>query len=184
MKKYELIVIVTDKVAEKDLEKTSKELEKAITNNEGKIEENTNLGTKRFASPIKKSEFGTYLKIKFSADKDKIKPINADVKSIHEVIRFIITKAGREIPAKKPAKKVEAEEKAVKVGEKAEKIEKIEAKPVKKEIEKVIKKPTKVEKPQIKKEKIEEKPTITKEIESEEKRMEKLDEELNKILGE
>ena len=155
--KYELTAITSEKTTEKELPEISKKIQKIIQDKKAKIESEETLGRKKFTHLIEKNQFGTYLVFQFISEKSQINSITSGLNSVTEVLRFMVTKIGK---AKKTIK--------VKSKVKRPKLEKR-----KEPIKKVAKKITKKKKT---------KPKITKEIESEGKRMEKLEEELGKIL--
>lgn len=168
---YELTIIIGEKTTEKDLPGITKQIKKIISDKEAKIILEQSLGRKKLTHLIDNNQFGTYLVFQFMTEKDKIKPITNGIKSISEVVRFMITK----IAAPKKEKEIR-KTKSIMISKKVIKRTKPELKK-QKTGKKLIKKITKKE---IKKAK----PKITNEIESEDERMEKLEEELGKILKE
>jgi small subunit ribosomal protein S6 len=162
MKRYELVIILSEQVTEKELPEVSKKIKEIIQAEKGKIESEEDLGRKKMAFQIKKNQFGTYLVFRFNNEPNELKTINSKIKLEPEVLRFMITSLPKKVEEVKKIKKLkEAKE------------------------EKAVKKTTKpAKKPEIVPVKKEKKAEITEEIESEDERMKKLEEELGKILEE
>lgn len=71
MKKFETLVILDEKAAEKEGADFQKEFQELITNNGGNILESTLMGKKQFTYPIKKRKAGTYIDFKYEISADK-----------------------------------------------------------------------------------------------------------------
>ncbi len=176
MEKYELIAVISEKTSDDELPKVSKKIQKTIQAKSGKIKSEKTLGRKKLAYQIQKDQFGTFLVFQLSCEKDDLKSLTSNLNKTPEILRFMISKQKvqkiekpEKAKIKKPVRRslgvVGAKAKAEKPKEKA-----------------ALKKAKAATKKVIKKEKKPTKPKITKEIESESKRLEKLDEELGKIL--
>jgi small subunit ribosomal protein S6 len=181
MNQYEITTILDEKTEDKKVLEFSKWIKEITEENDGKIESEEKTGRKKLAYQIKKNDFGIFIVFKIEIDGQLIKKIHKELKLSSDIIRFLIIRLPKIKPVKGKTKekiaegfvKEKAAEKKVSLPEKtAKKIEEIEKaeKPVKKAV--------------IKKEKPKEKPAIAKEIESEDERMKKLEEELDKILEE
>jgi len=155
MEKYELTAVISEKTSDEELPKLSKKIQKIIQEKNGQISSEQSLGRKKLAYQISKNQFGTFLVFQFVCEKNDLKLLTSNLNKTAEILRFMISKLKEE--------KVKEAKKPKKVSAKKAKVE-ITAKKVNKK----EKKPTK--------------PKITKEIESETQRLEKLDEELGKIL--
>ncbi len=180
MEKYELTIIISEKTSDDELPKVSQKIQKTIQAKSGKIESEETLGRKKLAYQIEKDQFGTFLVFQLSCEKDDLKSLTLSLNKTPEILRFMISKL-RVQKIEKPKKaKIKSRRQGVGTPTEASKKTKIEAKkPTEKPAPKKAKTATKKV---IKKEKKPAKPKITKEIESETKRLKKLDEELGKIL--
>lgn len=182
MEKYELIAVISEKISDDELPKVSKKIQKTIQAKSGKIKSEETLGKKKLAYQMQKDQFGTFLVFQLSCEKNDLKSLTLGLNKTPEILRFMISKlkekpikeakkaAKKSVPKKAKAEpeKPAAQKAKVEVKESAEKPALKKAKPAAKKVIKKEKKPAK--------------PKITKEIESEAKRLEKLDEELGKIL--
>ncbi|MDZ7798746.1 MAG: 30S ribosomal protein S6 [Patescibacteria group bacterium] len=128
MKHYELLYIVSGKIAEDEQKNITNQVESLIKKLEGNLTLSESLGKKKLAYPIKKNDHGSYYVNEFDMEENKLKELEKNLKLINEIIRFLII-------VKVPTK--EKEEK-IKEGKKVEKrVYKPESKPeIKKESDK------------------------------------------------
>lgn len=103
---YELLYIVPAPYTEKDLEGISQKIKKIISDLEGTITHEENLGSKKLSYPIKTVYRGFYLLIHFEIGAKKTKELNQKLKLTSEILRYMITVS----PVPKPQiKKVKQE---------------------------------------------------------------------------
>ena len=89
---YELVYIVPAPFSEKDLPSISAQVKNLITEQEGEIIREKNLGEKRFVYKIKQAWQGFYLLLEFKISSEKIKVLNEKLKHMPEILRYLIVK--------------------------------------------------------------------------------------------
>ncbi len=104
---YELLYIIPTPFSEKDLPEISKKIEKTIIDLNGKIIERKELGNKKLAYPIKQIYKGFYFLINFEMETDNLSKLNKKLKTIPEVLRYMVVKAI--VPRPKRERKKEKE---------------------------------------------------------------------------
>lgn len=169
---YEILTIISADVLEKGQQEFSKKIQDLVKKDNGKILSESNLGTKKFAYPIKDQQTGTYLSIICELTPESIKSIKKQLQATDEIIKLFIFKMAE--PSKEKAKKLK------KIKPKLEKIAETKKIAETAKTEKITAKPKKVSQ----KIKPEKKPIIASEIEDEEDRLKKLDQKLDEILKE
>ncbi|MCK4968410.1 MAG: 30S ribosomal protein S6 [Candidatus Aenigmarchaeota archaeon] len=88
---YELLCLLPEDLTEEELKPIIEELKKQITDLEGKIEIEENLGKQKLAYPIKHNSYGYYLLFRFSLDKQSLAKLNKQLKLITKLLRYLIT---------------------------------------------------------------------------------------------
>ncbi|MDA2921810.1 30S ribosomal protein S6 [Patescibacteria group bacterium AH-259-L07] len=107
---YELLYIVPAPYTEKDLEGISQKIKKIISDLEGTITHEENLGGKKLAYPIKSIHRGFYLLVRFDINAKKLNELNQKLKLTSEVLRHIITAAIKTKPRLRARPKRKKEE--------------------------------------------------------------------------
>jgi small subunit ribosomal protein S6 len=168
MPKYQMLYIISGDVTDNDVESKVKTVDKVVTDLGGKITDSETVGRKKLAYTIKKQEFGTYVKLYFEIEGDKLVEIPKEFKSHSFVLRHIIISAP-DIKVKlarvKKAKIETADKTATKIAIAKPATKKTTAKKTE-----AVKKPAKT------------KSEIAKDIETEDARLKELDEKLDAIL--
>jgi len=183
MQPYELIYILSGDIADEEIEAKTKQVKKGIEAYAGKIAEENLLGRRSLNFPIKKQVSGIYVQLFFDLEPAKVQKLKNELNTYPFVIRYLFsgvttTKPSITLKAKPKPEVAEVKEPAV-IEEKEPKekpIKKVTAKKAKAEKVKAVS-----EKPVAKKPKEHE---ITREIESEGKRLKKLDEKIEELLKE
>ncbi len=98
---YELIFIVSNKIADKEVPRVIDKVKKLIMEEGGKIIGENPLGQKKFAYPISQQKHGFYQIYELTLPKEKVEKIRMELKlNKAEILRFLMIK--KEI-AKAPA---------------------------------------------------------------------------------
>ncbi|MCF7906706.1 30S ribosomal protein S6 [Patescibacteria group bacterium] len=108
---YELLYIIPSPFTEKDLPGINKKVKEIITELEGKIQEEKDLGNKKLAYPINQVHKGFYFLIKFEINPQNIPKLDQKLKMSPEILRHLTTKAIKI----KPKKEKRSEKKIPKV---------------------------------------------------------------------
>ena len=120
MRNYEIAVVLHPDL-EIDLESTTTNVEKIITDLGGKIDKKDNWGKRKLAYEIKKQTWGIYVIYEIEIDPSKVRAINDKLNITEEVMRFLIVSLEDirylKKPNQKPAKKSEKAKKPAKVVE-------------------------------------------------------------------
>jgi small subunit ribosomal protein S6 len=90
---YELLYIIPSPFTEKDLPEINKKVKKIITELEGKIEEEKDLGNKKLAYSINQVHKGFYFLIKFTINSENLPKLDQKLKLSPEILRHLVTKA-------------------------------------------------------------------------------------------
>ena len=90
MPKYELMYILSSAVSDNDVPTVSNEVDKFLTDAGGTVLAQEMLGKKKLAYPIKKTRNGFYILSTFHSDGAKIKDLDAKIRSLDSIIRYII----------------------------------------------------------------------------------------------
>lgn len=91
MNKYETIMILDNELSEDKRNGTLKVIKDFIEEN-GKIEEFEEIGTKKLAYEIKKHSKGYYVRILFKINTNKIDELKKIFRLKEEIIKFIVIK--------------------------------------------------------------------------------------------
>jgi len=89
-KKYELIFIISETIADPDIQATIEAVKKIITDAQGTILHEENLDRKKLAYQIKKNTYGTYVVFNLELPKEAPKIITEKLKMIPEILRHLI----------------------------------------------------------------------------------------------
>ena len=127
MPRYELMYLLGSHVAETEVPNISALVLKSISDNGGTETQETQLGKKKLAYPIKKTRNGFYVTVDFNMETNKINLLDAKVRSMNSnIIRYILinleehierqakdkleqAKIVRRVPAEKPLERVKTE---------------------------------------------------------------------------
>ncbi|MBI4363318.1 MAG: 30S ribosomal protein S6 [Candidatus Doudnabacteria bacterium] len=90
MPKYELMYILSSAVSDDTVPAVSAEIDKSIIDLGGNLISTQALGKKKLAYPIKKTRNGFYILSTFLASGAKVKNLDAKIRSLDSVIRYII----------------------------------------------------------------------------------------------
>jgi small subunit ribosomal protein S6 len=90
MPKYELMYILSSAVTDNDMPIISAEVDKFITDHEGKILSQEMMGKKKLAYPIKKTRNGFYVLTTFNAEGSLMKSLDNKLRSIESIIRYLV----------------------------------------------------------------------------------------------
>jgi len=92
IRKYEMVVILDDKLSQEDKDGICKNVANVIQKEDGKvINSQVWLEKQKFSLPIKKCSEGTYYIINFDAQGAAIEKIKSNLKLNERILRFIIT---------------------------------------------------------------------------------------------
>ena len=91
MNKYESIIIINPDVDEAGI-KSLEEKFTGLINENGKVENVTNLGKRKLAYEIKKNKEAYYMQFDFEAKPDSIKEIERIYRITDEILKFIVVK--------------------------------------------------------------------------------------------
>lgn len=90
MRQYELTYLVSDKVAESDLNKITGKVGGFVVDAEGKVLKEEIWKRRKLAYPINKQEFATYVTLNFEVLADKVREIEHDLKITPQIIRHLL----------------------------------------------------------------------------------------------
>ncbi len=90
MKNYELLLIISGKVAESDVPATIVEIKKIFTKNDAKILDEAIWGTMKLAYEIKHQRTGTYVLWHLSVEPANVGGLNGDLQVADNVLRFLL----------------------------------------------------------------------------------------------
>jgi small subunit ribosomal protein S6 len=91
MPKYELMYILTSAVSDDEVPNVVKEIDEFLTNQGGTILSSEMLGKKKLAYPIDKTRNGFYILQTFNLEGKKLQALDNKLRSIHAIIRYLIT---------------------------------------------------------------------------------------------
>lgn len=143
MPKYELMYILASTISDDQVPNATEQIKKIITDFEGENLEETQLGKKKLAYPIKKTRNGHYVVVSFDMPTTKINQLDAKIRAQTSVIiRYLLTNQDEylerlakdiEVQSKMPKRIIPEEEIAAETKPaeevKAEEKPKVEAKP-------------------------------------------------------
>jgi small subunit ribosomal protein S6 len=90
-KKYELMLILTPDLNEKEVESAIVALKTKIEDQQGQITLEDSWGLRRFAYPINKQEKGYYYLLEFDYDPQKLKEFEEEILLDPQIVRHLIT---------------------------------------------------------------------------------------------
>ncbi|EKD49629.1 MAG: 30S ribosomal protein S6 [uncultured bacterium] len=181
MNRYELMYIISPKVAEEDMRPLTDQIQEMVKSAGGKIIEEVIWGKKKLAYPIKQFRHGYYYILHFELDPEELKKFNDNLKLVNEILRHLTIKLDKKALAAIAEQKKRQEEKALfsKTSEEEKKAVTKEADAAKKTLktkEKIVKK--KVSKPDKKEE------NLATDEKKEKAKLDELDKKLDQILDE
>ncbi len=92
MTKYEIMFIVKSTLDDATLSNTTKEVQKIITDNKGKVIEFKDMGRKKLAYPINKEVSGFYYLMNAEANHDAIREFDRRLRINENILRHLILK--------------------------------------------------------------------------------------------
>ena len=92
MEHYELLVIVSSKILEDELDSILEKLKADITAEKGEVTLTKNLGKKKFSYPIAQMRYGYYILLEFDFNQQEIKSLDKKLSLDGKVIRHQIVK--------------------------------------------------------------------------------------------
>lgn len=92
MTKYEIMFIVKSTLEEAELSKITKEVQKLISDNKGKVIEFKDLGRKKLAYEINKEASGFYYLMDAEATKETIQEFDRKLRINENILRHLILK--------------------------------------------------------------------------------------------
>lgn len=95
---YELLYIIPSRYSDTEIEGITQKVSETLAKHEAKVEKTENLGKIKFAYPINKERFGTYILLYIEVEGDKVEKIDQDLKLTDEVLRHILVKRPDGIP--------------------------------------------------------------------------------------
>ncbi|MDP2684794.1 MAG: 30S ribosomal protein S6 [bacterium] len=136
---YELLMIFPVNLEEKQREEVLKKIFDSITHNEGKVQEPKVWGNQKLAYDIKHQTNGFYILVEFDQESNKLQKMDADMRLMPELLRYLITKKKVKTEATIAKEKMIQEKIAEKKNEAAKQVEVAQKKEIE-EKEKVVKK--------------------------------------------
>ncbi|OGY30282.1 MAG: 30S ribosomal protein S6 [Candidatus Woykebacteria bacterium RIFCSPHIGHO2_12_FULL_45_10] len=108
MSDYELALVTSDELPEKDKKEILSKIEKKITDAKGQVENVEDWGKKNLAYPIKKKQTAIFTFITFSAPAAVPEAVRAELALSEEVLRSLLIKkaAPKKIKARRQKAKV------------------------------------------------------------------------------
>ena len=88
MNKYETVIIVSDKIGEKETKNVIKKIKKFIKDN-GEIIEAEDMGMRKLAYEIRKCQYGHFYRIFFNAESEMIAELERTYRITEEILKFI-----------------------------------------------------------------------------------------------
>ena len=88
MNKYETVIVVTDKIEEKETKNVIKKIKKFIKDN-GEIIEAEDMGMRKLAYEIRKCQYGHFYRIFFKAEPEMIAELERTYRITEEILKFI-----------------------------------------------------------------------------------------------
>lgn len=95
---YEILYIIPARYSDSEIEGIQTSVQGLYTKSEAEVKEERNLGKIKFAYPIKKERFGTYILSYVEADAQRMQKIDLDLRLADQVLRHIIVKCEDGIP--------------------------------------------------------------------------------------
>ena len=92
MTKYEVMFIVKATLGESALDNITKDVQKLLTSNKGKVIEFKDLGRKKLAYPIDKEVGGFYYLMNIEANADTIREFDRKLRINENILRHLILK--------------------------------------------------------------------------------------------
>jgi len=89
---YELLMIFPVNLEEKQRQEALKKIFNFITQNKGQVQEPDIWGNQQLAYEIKHQTNGFYVLVEFDQEPDKLKKMDADMRVMPELLRYLITK--------------------------------------------------------------------------------------------
>jgi len=120
MEHYELLYIIPGHYTEEEGESVIDKVNSLVKKCEGEITFTDNLGSTRFAYPIRGIQSGNYIIIEFNAEPSKIKELDSALKLTSEILRFQIVR--KRIKTQAEIEKEKAKQVKLSAGQEKEKI--------------------------------------------------------------
>lgn len=92
IRSYQAMAVVSPALNEEGIQQLSKQLEELIVRQGGKVQQSMVLGKRRLSYPIKKSNEGIYLDIRFEAPSGDLVKIERAIGLIESILRFMVVR--------------------------------------------------------------------------------------------
>jgi small subunit ribosomal protein S6 len=89
MRQYELTYLISDDVAESEINKVSGRINGYIADAKGKVLKEESWGRRKLAYPILKQQFATYITLNFELEPEKLREIEKDIIHAPEILRHL-----------------------------------------------------------------------------------------------
>ncbi len=89
---YETVFISNPVLSESQVKETVEKFKKIITDNDGEVIHEENLGLKKLAYPIQKKSTGFYYLLQFKIEGEFLSKLEIQFKQDERIMRFLITK--------------------------------------------------------------------------------------------
>lgn len=90
MRQYELTYLISDDVAESEINKVSGRINGYVTDAKGKVLKEESWGRRKLAYPIKKQQFATYITLNFELEPENLREIEKDIFHAPEILRHLM----------------------------------------------------------------------------------------------
>lgn len=90
MRQYELTYLISDDVAESEINKVSGRINGYVTDGKGKVLKEESWGRRKLAYPIKKQQFATYITLNFELEPENLREIEKDIFHAPEILRHLM----------------------------------------------------------------------------------------------
>ncbi|MBC7188664.1 30S ribosomal protein S6 [Candidatus Aerophobetes bacterium] len=112
MQLYEMVFALRPTVDEAGVKAIKGEIEAFITQNEGKVENITDIGKKKLAYEVEKEEEGYFVRVFFRINPEVVKQLEGKMRAKNEVIRLMIMKRKQVLPLEKTKQQEEERSKS------------------------------------------------------------------------
>jgi small subunit ribosomal protein S6 len=89
MRQYEITYLISDDVAESEINKVSGKVNGYIADAKGKVLKEESWGRRKLAYPILKQQFATYITLNFELEPEKLRAIEKDIFHAPEILRHL-----------------------------------------------------------------------------------------------
>ncbi len=117
-KQYEINFILTPNLREEEINSFGEEIRKTIESLGGIFKNQEKPEKRKLAYPIKKSEFGYYLAVKFLIDSEKLKELFLTLKHKEQILRYMIVSVEEKPFSVRPKRTTETHKSKIKSAKK------------------------------------------------------------------